>query len=903
MAKTFSEEFAFKNKKQFEKYKKYLINNDWTTSDISDSLKDSYFNDLYSGDAKKATKAEVQKRVKEVIAAQKESTAYKTEEFKLQNDLMLNIIERLKYLVKKDRDHHLKPFKDFVKYSLNIVKIHTERVDEYVDSFDISKIENQEVRSEEIKLIKICYAGVNTINEKISDLGIKDDDTTEGIQWLKGQYATVAMHKDLILQYPEIKVKLDKLGIDFESDPPQTIHILNEKPPIYNPDKNYWEQEKNVLQYWVDEYKKIDRGVTIDGYYIDGWLYFHFNHFVTKVPKTVIKGGIEESEDEIITPVLRDNEVNIADYFIKSKREQLMSLIAATRRAAKTTMNSSRIARAKILAKKQILCAGGSSEDLGHIHQNLEICDNNIAPALRLNFLSTTEDSRGKSYGIKTVSNKSRTTSNVFIINLEGGTSKKKKETLAGFTPDEFILDEAMKFPFKEQLSALEPALWGIGVLRCNVLITGTGGSEDLAVDAIKMLNDPKGNRVCLMDWDVLDKYCPEEHRTWNRKDFGLFLPTQMCIKHPKIKSNLADYSGIDSEILSKIPVMVTDWKAAKEREEIERENKISDKKEYIKLLAYHPFDPSEIFLSGKENPFPVKEAKAHKEYLLQTGLWDRRRDLYRDSKGNIVVEISKKDLAPFPYNGANIDAPFLILEDPPKEKVKWGTYTAGFDDYKQESAENGSLGSFVIWKNEILGDKFSKKIVASLVCRPDRHPTLHEKWLLLMEAYQLEGTCFGENEDFTIKDFLDRKQLTEKYLATSLDFTQTFNLPNTLKRRFGWAPQSSKRILFNLFVEYCREEFQVEDEEGNIITIKGVQRIDDIWLLEEIIQYTENQNVDRITAAMGGYSFLHYLISSHRWKVREAQKEVKEGTYLKKERGRNFYGSGREKSFYRNRR
>lgn len=897
--------FVRKTKPQFLKYKKYLLANDWTNVNYESSLDDEYFNNLYSNDKSKVKKAEVQKIIKEQIAAQKNSIKYKSDEFQLQNSLMLGIVDRLKYFVNKNQsDHHLKDFKTFVKDCLNIIKIHTDRVDEYVNSVDISKIENQEVRGEEIKLIKDCFSGITKIQDEITKLNIKDDSSaTDGIQWLATQKATLAMHKSLSLQYPEINKKLAELKIDFDSEPPQTLHILNENPPLYNPEKNYWEQDN--LQYWVDEYKKIDRGVTIDGYYFDGWLYFHFNHFVTKVPTTVLKGGIEENDDKIQVPDLRDNEVLINNYFIKSKKEQLMSLIAATRRAAKTTMNASRISRAKILGRMQILCAGGSAEDLGHIHANMDVCDENITPAFKLYYLSPTEDGRGSEYGIKTVSNKSKVTSRVYIINLEGGTSKKKKETLAGFTPDEFILDEAMKFPFKSQLEALEPALWGIGVLRCNVLITGTGGDEDLAVDAIRMLNDPKGNRVCLMDWDELDRHCPVEHRTWTKKPFGLFLPTQMCIKHPKKESNLAEYLGIESEYLSKVRIWITDWEAAKEREQEERDNKISSKKSYTRLLAYHPFSPDEIFLSGKESPFPIAEAKAHRDYLLQTGLWDRRRDLYRDSTGKIVVQLSTKELAPFPYNGSNIDAPFLIFEDPPKEKVKWGTYTAGFDDYKQDEAAEGSLGTFIVWKNESIGDPFSKKIVATLACRPNKHTSMHEKWLLLCEAYQLEGTVFGENEDMKFKDFLDIRHLTEKYLATSLDFTQTFNLPNALKRKFGWTPQSSKRTLFNLFVDYCNEEFTVEEEDGKILTLKGVQKIDDIWLLEEIIQYTDNQNVDRLIGAIGGFGFCHYLISSYRWKVQESQKQVKEGKYQvkKAERQKQFYtSSGRSRNFYRGR-
>lgn len=840
------------------------------------------------------------------IGKPKNDIDVKKEEFDLQNSIITTLLSRLKILVKRSEgSHHLKIFKDFVLEITKLMDIHIERANAYTYSSNLTEIESTELRSVEIAFHRHLHFETSKIQDIFKSFDIKmDENSTDGILFLDKQKASISMWKMVVEQYPAVKEKLKKMKIDFDSDPPPTLHILNENPPVYDDTKHFFQNSPEIIQYYVDEWKKIDRGLTIDGYYIDGWLYFHFNYFVTNIPTTVIKGGIAENEDVVKVPELRDNEILMTNYFIKSKRESKMSLIAATRRAAKTTLNSSRIIRAQILGRKQILCAGGSSEDLGHIHNNIDTCVEHMHPAFRLYYLSPTEDGRGKEYGIKSKNNKSKVTTKVFIINLEGGTQKKKRESLAGFTPDEFILDEAMKFPFKAQLEALEPALWGAGVLRCNVLVTGTGGDEDLAVDAIKMLNSPKESRVCLMDWEDLERGVLPELITWKRRDYGLFLPTQMCIKHVKIKSNLADYLGMESETLKKVPLWVTDWKKAKQEEDLEREAKSGDKKSYTKLLAYHPYDPTEIFLSGKDNPFPVKEAIAHKEYLIRTGKFDRRRDLYRDSNGKIQVDISTKELAPFPWNGSNIEAPFLIFEDPPTEKVKWGTYTAGFDDYKHDAAENGSLGTFYVWKNEILGDRFSKRIVASLSMRPERHRTLHEKWLLLMEAYQLEGTCFGENEDFKIKDFLDTFHLTETYLATSVDFTQSLNLPNAKSRKYGWTPQSSKRTIFGQFVDHCNEDILTINDEGEEVVIKGVQTIDDIWLLEEIIQYTDNQNVDRICAAIGGLSFQIYLCNSYRWKVREAQQQVKAGTYQPKTRDKSFYSnSGRDRNFYRNKR
>ncbi len=696
----------------------------------------------------------------------------------------------------------------------------------------------------------------------ITELNIREDQATEGIQWLDNQKATVAMWKTLIMQYPEIKIKLDAMGIDLDAKPPQTLHILNENPPVYNPDKNFWEQETETLIYYLQEWRKIDEGVIIDGYYIDGWLYFHFNHFVTSIPHTVIKNGVEENEDRVEIPALRDNEIIITEYFNKSRREGLMSLVAATRRLAKTTMNSSRIYRAKILNKKQIICAGGSSEDLNHIHGNLDTCINNINPAFKLYYLSPTEDGRGKCYGIKTKANKSKITTNVFIINLEGGLKKTKKESLAGVTPDEFILDEFLKFPFKSQLEALEPALWGSGVLRCNVLLTGTGGDSDLAVDGIKMLNHPERNRVCLMDWDLLEKNVPPHLITWKRKKFGLFLPTQMSIKHKKIKSNLADFLGIESETLSKVNLWVTDWENSKIAEEKERADKIEDRTSYVRLLAYHPFDPDEIFLSGKLSPFTnvLDEAKKHRDYLEEKGKWDNRKKLYKDSNGIIVCESSNEDFLAFPFTGSNQDAPYNIIEQPDNLKNPKYYYVASGDFYKFDtSSSTDSVGTIIIYKFPLIGDKSGGKIVATYAARPKNIKIFNEKVLLLLEYYN--ACIFPENDDLqSFQTYLEERRLEDTYLEKHIDFSGTLAYSENPTRRYGYTARQSKNKLLGMWVTYLEQPVKIENEYGQEVEVKRVQTIDDLYILSEILGFNENGNFDRISGAIGGWGYLHFL-------------------------------------------
>lgn len=1257
------DEFIKRNSPRFKKWKQHLDDFDWS--------KDVHLLFIEEKDIVMFGKT-----------ANYEHEFYqKDNEFRVQVGLVKKILDRLKFFIDKSKGDYKNPkFKAFFKLATNIISIHLKRCDKYSLEIDETDIKIHDLRSKEAKFNSEVFAEYSKVDSTLSSYGFveEEDKGSDYIEFFDNKKASLAVYKEVVRDFPAVKEKMKTMKIDFDSLAPQNLHILNENPPIWNPEKHFWEQEKETVQYYVDELKKIEDGVEIDGVYFDGWIYYHINHFRVKYPTTVMVNGHPKSKDVTGRPPLRDNEWIMSEYFIKASREQGYALIAATRRAAKTTLNASRVERAKVLGRMGILLAGGSSSDLGQIIDNCKVNMDNCEPAFALDSLGETKEGKGEEFGIRTKDNKRKRHAALYVKNLDGGTNKKKGESLAGFTIDEFILDEAFKFPFMNQLQGLEPALFGEGVMRATPLLTAcvcagtkvwnnegnlvniedlkqddgivgfdiieekiskenitywqkpiekecyrlttnkgrilecshdhpiltrtrdawdfrkgrdkpfrkmffdktenlkvgqnigtvenipiegnnrmwnprlvglligdgsygkdktpilsncdeevnsyisnnfdcivererltldgkhyketrikgitkelrnlgiygqtknnkrlplnvhsyrnediyelvaglidsdghvsisknnatigvtfsgieltrelqlllqkigihsniqkkmpskssygtnpyytlqildrdsilvfcekikllikykqinlerlidiykhrksgakqknlknirfenivsieniglkpvynltaentntyiangiithnTGGDDELAADGIKMLSNPEANKVILMNWDDLNRGVPSEHKTWTERPFGLFLPGQMSIRFgQKNAMTMSDYLGLKAEncpSLSKLIIGVTDWKKTLDNINIERDNKVSDKKAYVKLLAYHPIDPSEIFLSGKVNPFPVAEAKAHRKYLWESGLWDRRRELYKDSNGKIQVELSQRPLIEYPYKGV-MDAPFMIFENPPENKVPIGTYTAGFDDYKQEDSDTDSVATFYVWKNEILGDPFSKKIVASLSIRPLKHKTVWEKWLLLMEAYQLETTCFGENEDFKIKDFLDNRQLTEKYLANSLDFTSSFNRPNNEKRKFGWTPRAVKRFIFDFFVEYCNETFDIEVEdkqtgEIKIVELKGVQRIDDIYLLDEIISYQENANVDRIIGAMGGYAYLEYLIKALHWvpsKSFDRFKGRKEEARKEIQRTKSFYQKNL-KPTYRSRR
>ena len=682
----------------------------------------------------------------------------------------------------------------------------------------------------------------NVIDDAVETLGIKfNDEAVDFIEFLSDAKAPLSMH-DILINLPEykdiIQKELDYKKIDFITPPKNEMLIYMDNVPKWDTNLHYWQQDKVTLQTYVDEFKKLKNGILIDGVYISGWAYYHMNVFIAPIPQLIWNENKKKyvNQDVKMNAPLRDSDWIIMQNrdILEQDEEHNIMFLACSRRVAKTTSEASMLGHAVTIGQETLLCAGSSTKDLEQLAKNFRIDSLNKNPAFRV-YNVTNDWSKKVELGIKTKNNKTILLSTLNIINTDSGNNK---EVFAGYTPSGVVvIDEGMKSDFLEAVEGLIPALVGTGgSLRARIIISGTAGTEQLSADGIKALNDPKTYKILPMQWDILERGIDVKDITWAEdklKPFGTFIPGQCRVDMPKIESTLADYLGRpESEELRKIKIKVTDWAAAKEKIEKEREDAVKDNVKLHKTIVYCPVKPSEITQSGTRNRFPVNEAKAHKQYLLETGLWDVRKDLYRDTQGKIKSAISNKPLAEFPHRGGIVDAPFLIFEDIPEVKPIYGLYTAGFDDYASDDSDTSSVATFYVAKNKVLGDPFSEKIVASISFRPQKHSEVWEKWELLMEAYNLDRTTFGENFNYGIKEYLDRKQLSDKYLAPSLDFSASFNIPNNNKRKTGWNPSTSKKFLFDLFVDFCNEPYEIEQEDGTIKVVKGIFLIDDIGLL-----------------------------------------------------------------------
>jgi hypothetical protein len=152
---------------------------------------------------------------------------------------------------------------------------------------------------------------------------------------------------------------------------------------------------------------------------------------------------------------------------------------------------------------------------------------------------------------------------------------------------------------------------------------------------------------------------------------------------------------------------------------------------------------------------------------------------------------------------------------------------------------------------HDLTGEKYQDMFVASYCARPDKKETWEEQARLLIKYYNARTLC--ENDDISFIEYMKSKG-DAHYLEKQPQWLMEV-VPNTTVRREYGIHRSSQKIIDYLHTclkKYMEDVIHVErDEEGNVTReVTGVSKMFDPVLLEEIIQYNDEGNFDRIVAA-----------------------------------------------------
>lgn len=176
---------------------------------------------------------------------------------------------------------------------------------------------------------------------------------------------------------------------------------------------------------------------------------------------------------------------------------------------------------------------------------------------------------------------------------------------------------------------------------------------------------------------------------------------------------------------------------------------------------------------------------------------------------------------------------------------------THNCDPYKADKAETESVGAFYIVKRYVkINDPFAYRIVAAVASRPPSSDDFCRTCEILQEAYG--SRCLMENADRMYELYLSRRSKQYMLLEDGEKIAgKMVNAKAHQNNKIGLAPTpANQRVLFNTVLQYCWEDILVGyDDDGNEITQKGIYRIPDIELLDEIISFGPGVNTDRIIA------------------------------------------------------
>ena len=580
-------------------------------------------------------------------------------------------------------------------------------------------------------------------------------------------------------------------------------------------------------------------GAMMNGVYINPFLYWHLNVWHTEVDVIDERGRISQ---KYANPLLRDNEWLVTNEIDRASQEKKGLVILGIRRFAKSVLEASYIGwGATFDENSQNVIAGLNAPDIKLITDKLDKGLNFLPEAWRWQRVEDNWKNQ-VTLGIKTKSGERIPFSQILIRNLDEGNNE---EAIAGTKPRKLIIDEIGKGNFLRGFQAAVPGFttpygWG-----CSPILTGTGGDMKKFMDAKSLMFDVDNFNFLTYNNEKDEK-----------RVHGLFISYKYRME-AKEESTLGAFldQPADSD-LHNVKMMVSNEEKALEitNGNLERLKKAGDRVAYLKEKMYYPLEVDDIFLNEDTNIFDIEAAKRQKTRLLNQERTGTPVILFHDGEKIAHEFTDKQPITNFPLKSSDLkDAPVVIYEFP-LENPPYGLYVAGVDPYRQgQAAYSTSLGSVYIYKrmHDITGEKYQDMFVASYCARPDKKETWEEQARLLIKYYNARTLC--ENDDISFIEYMKSKG-DAHYLEKQPEWLKEVVPGTTVKRDYG-VHRSADKIrdyLHNCLKKYMEDVvYQEKDDDGNIIKeITGVSKIFDPVLLEEIIQYNDQGNFDRIVAA-----------------------------------------------------
>lgn len=386
------------------------------------------------------------------------------------------------------------------------------------------------------------------------------------------------------------------------------------------------------------------------------------------------------------------------------------------------------------------------------------------------------------------------------------------------------------------------------------MIMFGTGGDQGDAVAPLReAFYDPESYN-CLgfpNIWDdcaIGGKYC------------GFFIPQHTNLDSRDENGNrmFMDNDGNTNHEASRkyiLSLREQELKNAKTMQAIDR------------YVAEHAETPAEAFTELTGNIFPKRELQKQLARIRTNKKLQNHKqigDLTWDG-GTVKWSIKKTgDITQFPLpKEANPEGSIVIWEHPCPE-TPIGLYIAGCDPYDHDQSGTNSLGSVFIYKRIQNFESYSDIIVAEYTGRPKTSEEFYENVRKLLVYYNARLMC--ENQNTGLFVYFNNKHC-DYLLADQPDIIKDIVRDSKVNRRKGC--HMNKEI--KLWGEGKIKEWLEEEVESSHMRLESILSEP---LLEELIQYNDKGNFDRVMALMQVMIYREQLYTAQVKQKQEIEKK-----------------------------
>lgn len=574
-----------------------------------------------------------------------------------------------------------------------------------------------------------------------------------------------------------------------------------------------------------------------DGEWVTGYLYWYLNY--CPIMLTKIEEGTNRASRVEDFPDMWEGIYWRFHYLDQARNEGKHAIELARRGCSKSFSLASIMAKNLILgenekANKRVMTVltayqkeylGGKDGTLSKFEPMIDfVADNTEFPRLRL---TSSMNDMTWTMGYKDEFGRKKGSLNTVI-----GVSSKDDEGKLRGKRGYILFEEMGSFPnlisiYNTVRYGMEEGDYTFGL----AYLVGTAAEDASDFSSAKeLLYSAEGYHIYNVE-NVYDKYGQ------GKKRFGYFFPSYVNRKGCMNKDGVSDVVKALKQILMN---------------RYNAKYKSADPNTVIRVIAEMPITPAEAIIKIKSTSFPVQ---ALTERLLQLDSDPKAYDdvyignLVQDEKGNVVFRAnSDSPIRVFPLKDNTSKGAIEIFEMPQKNhngKIYDNRYILGHDPVDNDQADSSSLSStFVL-------DLFTDRIVAEYTGRQSFADENYEIVRLLCLFYN--GRCLYESNKKGIYSYFAKmsclhlladtpEYLRDKQLVKYSSFGSNAKGVNASAAINLYANERIKDWLLKPIPTIVQE-----DGEDKQVMIPNLYRIRNRALLQELIAFTPEINVDRV--------------------------------------------------------